>query len=169
MSGDPNPNPVTIPRALLEEIFRHARAAFPAECCGWLAGPRDNNTVTVARPCTNSQSEGEHPNAAARDRGAETAYVIAGADLLAMNRALDGPEPPLVIYHSHPNGRAYFSATDVAVATDPWGDGPMYPVQQLVVGIDAHRVTEAKLFAWDPSTRSFTHVATFDGEREKQP
>ena len=131
----------------LAAIYEHARAAFPAECCGFLVGPRDAEGVTRARPCRNAQEEGgHHPTAAAR--GAETAYVIAGEDLLALVRSLDGPEPAKVIYHSHPNGRAYFSATDQAVATDPWGDGPMYPCRQMVVGLDAERVVEAALFEW---------------------
>jgi [CysO sulfur-carrier protein]-S-L-cysteine hydrolase len=159
MSG--RPDAVAIPHAILAEVFRHARAAFPAECCGWLAGRRAAAAVTRARPCRNAQPDGDHPTAA--DRGAETAYVIAGEDLLELARALDGPEPPQVIYHSHPNGHAYFSATDAKVATDPWGEGPMYPVQQLVVGIDAARVIEAKLFAWDDAERGFIEVARFEG------
>jgi proteasome lid subunit RPN8/RPN11 len=55
---------------------------------------------------------------------------------LTLNRSLSSPRPALVIYHSHPNGRAYFSATDQEVATSPWGDGPAYPVQHLVIGIN---------------------------------
>lgn len=138
----------------LLEIFRHAREAFPAECCGWV-------TKRGVRRCRNAQDDGEHPTAA--DRTAETAYVIAGEDLLALNRAFKSDDPPIAIYHSHPNGRAYFSATDQAVATDPWGEGPMYPVQQLVVGIDGTRVVEAALFAWSDEARKFVEVGRFDG------
>src|SRR5262245_34109905 len=122
-----------------EAVFAEARAAFPHECCGWI-------TDEGVRPCRNAQSAGEHPTQAAR--GAESAYVIAGQDLIEFNRAFDGPAPPRVIYHSHPNGRAYFSSTDRDVARSPWGDGPAYPVQQLVVGLDEHRVVESALFEW---------------------
>ena len=160
MSGDAT-TPVAIPTELLAEVYRHARAAFPAECCGWLAGPKGGGAATRVRPCENAYDPSAHPSAP--DRTAETAYVIAGAELLELGRTLDGPEPPLVIYHSHPNGRAYFSATDRAVAIDPWGDGPMYPVQQLVVGIDASRVVEAKLFAWDAAARDFVALAELPG------
>jgi [CysO sulfur-carrier protein]-S-L-cysteine hydrolase len=159
MSG--RPAPVAIPDDVLEAVYRHARAAFPAECCGWLVGAREGDAVHRARPCRNAHEEGGHPTAA--DRGAETAYVIAGDELLELARTLDGPEPPRVIYHSHPNGRAYFSETDHAVAADPWGEGPAYPVQQLVVGIDAERVVEAKLFAWDDGARGFVEIASFPG------
>ena len=162
MSGEPVIQPVAIERALLRRVFAEARRAFPAECCGWLLGPRSEARADALRPCANVQAEGEHPTAA--DRSAETAYVIAGADLLELARTLDGERPPLVIYHSHPNGRAYFSDTDRQVATSPWGDGPAYPVQQLVVGIDAERVTEAALFAWSDAAGDFVEIARYPGE-----
>jgi [CysO sulfur-carrier protein]-S-L-cysteine hydrolase len=160
MSG----RPIEIPAAVLEEIYAHARREFPAECCGFLVGPRDGDTVTRARPCRNAQAAGDHPTA--RERGAETAYVIAGEDLLALARSFDGPEPARVIYHSHPNGRAYFSAVDAEVAASPWGDGPMYPVQQLVVGLTRDGVVEAKLFDWDEERQEFCEVAGFGGDVE---
>ena len=68
--------------------------------------------------------------------------------------------PAKVIFHSHPNGRAYFSPTDREVATSPWGDGPSYPVQQLVVGITEKRVEEAALFAWSDDEEGFVQIAT---------
>ena len=166
MSGKPEPErglePVAIARALLEQVFAEARRVFPAECCGWLAGPRGSHRAETLRPCENVQSAGEHPTAA--DRSAETAYVIAGADLLELARELDRERPPLVIYHSHPNGRAYLSDTDREVATSPWGDGPAYPVQQLVVGIDGERVTEAAIFAWSDARGEFVQLARYAGE-----
>lgn len=151
----------TIPEGILNEIYRHAREEFPNECCGWLRGPRDGDTASRVRRATNAYAPATHPTAS--DRTAETAYVIDGDDLLELNRTLDGEEPPLVIYHSHPNGRAYFSETDRRVATDPWGDGPAYPVKQLVVGIDANRVVEARLFEWEDSVKRFEPVAEFPG------
>lgn len=144
-------------------VYREARAAFPAECCGWLTGPPGGAVASAVRPCVNAQSAGDHPTAA--DRGAETAYVIAGSDLLELSRSFDADAVARarVIYHSHPNGRAYLSATDREVATSPWGDGPTYPVQQLVVGIDADRVNEAALFAWSSRAAGFVEIVRFAG------
>ena len=150
-----------IPKGVLDEIYRHARETFPNECCGWLIGPRDGDEVARARRAANAYDPLTHPTAS--DRTSETAYVIDGADLLELNRSLDDAEPPLVIYHSHPNGRAYFSETDRRVATDPWGDGPAYPVRQLVIGIDAERVVEARLFEWSDDEGGFVEVGTFEG------
>ena len=152
---------MNIPEYILTEIFSHARAEFPNECCGWMTGPKDGDRVTGVRRATNAYDPDSHPTA--HDRSAETAYVIDGNDLLELNRTLDGDEPPRVIYHSHPNGRAYFSETDRRVATDPWGDGPAYPVKQLVIGIDANCVVEARLFDWDDSEKGFVEVESFPG------
>ena len=150
-----------IPQHILKDIYKHAREDFPNECCGWLTGPKTGDEAVHVRRAANAYDPGSHPTAS--DRTAETAYVIDGEDLLELNRALDGESPPLVIYHSHPNGRAYFSETDRRVATDPWGDGPAYPVKQLVIGIDADRVVEARLFEWDDSAKDFVEVDKFSG------
>lgn len=155
------PHPAEIPRRVLEEVYREARRAFPAECCGWLAGPRDAGAVSTLRPCRNDQASGTHPTAP--DRPPETAYVFTGAELLEFNRSLDGNTPPRVVYHSHPNGRAYFSYTDREIAASPWGDGPAYPVQQLVVGLNERRVVEAALFAWSDDAGGFVEVARYPG------
>ena len=156
------PTPITIPQNILETVYREARASFPYECCGWLVGPRDGGAVEAVRRCDNVQTAGGHPIAA--ERGAETAYVFGAADLLELNRTLDGDNPPRIIYHSHPNGQAYFSPTDQQVARDPWGEGPAYPVQQLVVGLDGERVVEAVLFDWSGEEGQFVAIDSFPGK-----
>ena len=113
------------------------------------------------RPATNAYEPETHPTA--KDRTAETAFVISDSDLLDLNRTLDDDVRPRIIYHSHPNGRAYFSETDRANASDPWGGGPAYPVQQIVVGIDGQRVVEARQFAWDAEAGDFVEIAEFEG------
>ena len=150
-----------IPAEVLAEVYREARRAFPFECCGWLAGPADSPIADVVRSCENAQDSGTHPTQA--ERSAERAYVITGSDLLALNHSLDSDTPAKVIYHSHPNGGAYFSPTDREVATSPWGDGPAYPVQQLVVGITETRVEEAALFAWSDEEGGFAEIARYAG------
>lgn len=158
---DPKPTPTAIPRGILEDAYREARRSFPAECCGWLAGTSDGAAVTAVRQCVNAQADGGHPTTP--ERGAEVAYVIAGDDLMALTRSFDGESPALVIYHSHPNGQAYLSPTDREVATSPWGDGPAYPVQQLVIGVDGEKVTEAVLFAWSDDEGGFVEIARYEG------
>jgi [CysO sulfur-carrier protein]-S-L-cysteine hydrolase len=144
--------PIAIPDALRAQIYAHARAAFPAECCGYLTGPAASPTVDTAVACRNAQPDGGHPTHP--HRGPDTGFVIAGAELLAFARSFDGPRPARVVYHSHPNGRAYFSDVDQDLAR-----GPAYPVQHLVVGVTARGVTEAAQLAWSPAGGAYVEVA----------
>lgn len=147
--------PIAIPPYVLATIYEHARAAFPDECCGYLVGPRGAAVVDGAVLCRNAQRDGEHPTVP--DRDADTGFVIGGRELLAFARSLDGDRPARVVYHSHTNGRAYFSAVDREVAASP--SGPHYPVQHLVVGVTADGPTEAAQFAWSDEAREFVEVA----------
>lgn len=149
------PSAIAIPEPVLAAIYAHARATFPAECCGYLVGPRDGAAVDTAVACRNAQDDGEHPTAP--ERGADTGFVIAGAELFAFARTLDTSRPARVVYHSHTNGRAYFSAVDRDVAAS--AAGPHYPVQHLVVGITAQGITEAAQFAWSDADADFVEVA----------
>lgn len=142
---------IAIPEALREAVYAHARRAFPAECCGYLVGPAGGDRVDAVVPCRNAQPDGVHPTEPAR--GAETGFVIAGAELLAFARSFDGPAPARVVYHSHTNGRAYFSDVDQALAA-----GPAYPVEHVVVGVTGAGVREAAQFAWSAAARAYVEI-----------
>lgn len=150
--------PIAIPPGVREAIYAHAIAAFPDECCGYLVGAAPG-AVDAAVACRNAQADGEHP--IAPERGADTGFVIAGADLLGFARSFDTARPARVVYHSHTNGRAYFSAVDRAMAATP--AGPAYPVQHVVVGVTGGRITEAAQFAWSDAARDFVEVARWSG------
>jgi proteasome lid subunit RPN8/RPN11 len=143
---------IAIPPEVRARIYAHAIAAYPAECCGYLTGRRGEDRVDTAVACRNAQLDGDHPIAPAR--GAETGFVIAGAELLAFARSFDSDHPARIVYHSHTNGRAYFSDIDRAVAA-----GPTYPVQHLVIGVLDGAVTEAAQFAWSDSERDHVQIA----------
>lgn len=161
--GDPAPAlAIEVPPALRGQIYAHARRCFPAECCGYLRG-----SATVADEvveCRNAHADGHHPTTP--ERGEDSAFVIAGRELIVFARSFDDPRPARVVYHSHTNGRAYFSAVDREVATAPaaGGRGPTYPVQHLVVGLDDARVIEAAQFAWDTTAREWIEVARWSVE-----
>ncbi|HEY5920328.1 MAG TPA: Mov34/MPN/PAD-1 family protein [Kofleriaceae bacterium] len=146
---------IAIPKFVLATIYDHARATFPDECCGYLVGSQDGASVDAAVLCENAQRDGDHPTHP--DRGADTGFVIAGAELLAFARSFGGDRPARVVYHSHTNGRAYFSEVDRGVAASP--EGPHYPVQHLVIGVTAEGLTEAAQFAWSDEVRDFVELA----------
>jgi [CysO sulfur-carrier protein]-S-L-cysteine hydrolase len=147
--------PIAIPKFVLETVYDHARATFPDECCGYLIGPRDAAAVDGAVLCRNAQQDGEHPTAP--DRDADTGFVIAGGELFTFAKSFAGERPARVVYHSHTNGRAYFSEVDRDVAAS--AAGPHYPVQHLVVGVTAEGLTEAAQFAWSDEVRDFVELA----------
>jgi adenylyltransferase/sulfurtransferase len=140
---------IAIPSSLRAEIYAHAQSTFPDECCGYLTGASGVDTVVA---CRNAQRDGDHPTEPTR--GADTGFVIAGAELLAFAKSFDGPAPARIVYHSHTHGRAYFSDVDRTLA-----NGPAYPVQHLVVGVSADGVTEAAQFAWSDEARDHVEVA----------
>src|ERR1043165_8566855 len=127
------PAAVSIPDAMLAQIYRYARMAFPVECCGYLRGRGTSADELVA--CTNLEPVKPERN-----------FAIDGDELIAFARTFRTPRPALVIYHSHTNGRAYFSETDRAQSATPDGTGPHYDCQHLVVGVTATGVTEAAQF-----------------------
>ena len=140
-----------VPSALLAEVLAHARAAYPEECCGWLAGPRGEDRLTEVRCCANAQGPA-HPLAPGRGRG--SAFLLSGADLLALCRALDGDAPPRVLYHSHPDGEARMSPIDRAAALAPDG-APLYPLAHLVVAVAEGGQASARLWLWDGARGDF--------------
>jgi [CysO sulfur-carrier protein]-S-L-cysteine hydrolase len=171
--------PIAIPDELLAAIYAHAIAAFPDECCGYLVGAAPD-AVDAVVPCRNAQAGGP---AIAIERGADTSFAIAGDELWRFARSFDGDRPARIVYHSHTNGRAYFSSLDREMAA-----GPAYPVQHVVVGVArgaerdgggrgdsgdgggrggersgdggavAH-VTEVAQFAWSAAARDHVEVA----------
>jgi proteasome lid subunit RPN8/RPN11 len=143
--------PVAIPSDVLAAIYAHALAAFPDECCGYLVGASPH-AVDAQVACRNAQIDGGHP--LAPERGADTGFVIAGDELLRFARSFDGARPARVVYHSHTNGRAYFSTVDRQMAA-----GPAYPVQHIVVGVAAGVVSEAAQFAWSAAAGDYVEIA----------
>ena len=148
----PEPSAIAIPGDVRAAMYAHARAAFPAECCGYLVGPAAAAAVDAAVACRNAQADGAHP--IAPERGDDTGFVIAGAELFHFARGFDTDRPPRVIYHSHTNGRAYLSTIDRALA-----DGPAYPVQHVVIGVTADALTEVAQFAWSAAAAAYVEVA----------
>jgi len=137
---------IAIPPPALERIYTHARESFPDECCGYLVGDPIDEVVR----CRNAQDDGEiNP-----DRSADRGFVIAGRELFVFAKSFESSRPARVVYHSHTNGRAYFSDTDRRMARDA-----MYPVQHLVVALTGDALVEAAQFAWSADVADFVEIA----------
>ena len=146
--------PLTLERAALAEIFAHARATHPKECCGAVI---EKDGHDVVRRFTNVQDRLHAEDPAANPRGAETAYAPEPSELLAAIRAGEAPGACLkVFYHSHTRVGAYFSGEDRARAL--FGDEPAYPEVTCVVVSDSRTREEARAFRWDEAARDFVEV-----------
>lgn len=105
--------PLTLPRALYDELLEEARRALPNECCGLLAG-RGRKVTRLFR--------------AANALASPTAYEIRPRELFALFRRMREEKLELVgIYHSHPTGenlpsgrdreRAYYPETPYVIVS----------------------------------------------------
>ncbi len=113
----------------LDQIYAHAKAEFPEECCGIILSDGAREFV---RKCRNVQNErhAEAPEMYPRD--ARTAYLIDPNDLIRVHKEAETENQPIkAFYHSHPNHDAYFSEKDKADAM-AW-DEPMYPDAAYIV------------------------------------
>jgi proteasome lid subunit RPN8/RPN11 len=85
---------ITLLRAHVEEMYAHARAAAPLECCGLIGG---------AGETWRAENVYRLRNAAADPR---IAYEAAPEELFAAQRSMrERGEQLLAIYHSHPRSR----------------------------------------------------------------
>lgn len=149
-----------IPGEILARIYAHAREGYPEEVCGLLIGPRAEPRVDEARSCENVQNRRHAEDPAAYPRTAREAYLLSDADTFLVARSQDGERPVKVIYHSHVDHGAYFSATDRAAATFD-GEPAYRGMEYLVVDARADGIGGAKLFAWDEARGDFVLTAEF--------
>lgn len=124
----------------LRQIYRHAGSAYPQECCGFVY--RDG-TVHQAR---NMQDELHRLDPQRFARTSASGYTLSVADTVLLNASMAGPNPVTVLYHSHPDVGAYFSEEDRAKAL--FAGQPVWPVNHLVVDVQAGQARSAKLFVW---------------------
>ncbi len=115
---------IVIPSQQLRQIVDAAEAAYPNEGCGLLVGHRKpNGTVEVTRVHA-SANLGKAP-----DR-----FEIDPRLWVDLSRALGkGPQQVVGLYHSHPNGPAQPSATDLGAA---WGEELVWIIVAVSGGDD---------------------------------
>ena len=148
---------VSIGRDSFAAITAQAEREYPYECCGFVIG---DATIEEVRPIANIQNEKHVANPGAHPRDARTAYLMEPRQQLAVLNEIDRRGLELkIVYHSHPDHDAYFSATDrrQACAFDP--DEPDYPdTAYVVLSIKQGKFSRAAAFLWDNATRDFAEA-----------
>jgi proteasome lid subunit RPN8/RPN11 len=148
---------VTIRRDNFAAIKAQAEKEYPYECCGFVIG---DSTVEELRPIRNIQNDQHAADPIAHPRDARTAYLMEPREQLAVLNETDRRGLALkIVYHSHPDHDAYFSATDrrQACAFDP--EFPDYPdTAYVVMSIRNGRFARAAAFVWDDGARDFVET-----------
>jgi len=148
----------SIRRASMDAIVAQGEREFPYECCGFIIG--DGNAVEEVRPIANIQNAMQAKDPGAFPRDARTAFLMEPKEHLAVMNEVDDRKLELrVVYHSHPDHDAYFSATDRAQACSFDPAEPDYPdTVYIVMSIRAGKFARAAAFAWDFGKKEFGEI-----------
>jgi [CysO sulfur-carrier protein]-S-L-cysteine hydrolase len=147
----------SITRASLDAIVAQAEREFPYECCGFIIG---DGALEEVRPIANIQNLKHAENPVAFPRDARTAFLMDPKEHLAVLNEIDRRKLKLlVVYHSHPDHDAYFSATDRAQACSFDAAEPDYPdTVYLVMSIRGGKFARAAAFGWDAGAKEFAEI-----------
>jgi len=141
----------------MDGMIAQAEREFPFECCGFIIG---DSTTEEVRPITNIQNRKHAEDPAAFPRDARTAFLMEPREHLAVMNEVDRRKLELrVVYHSHPDHDAYFSATDRAQACSFDPSEPDYPdTIYIVMSIRSGKFVNAAAFTWDSVKKEFAEV-----------
>lgn len=137
---------LVVPAAVLAVVVAHARAVFPAEAVGYLAGA--GNVVSHFFPIRN-------------ELASPTAFRTDPRDALAAHKAMRAAGVELLaVAHSHPTTEAVPSRHDLS--GNPYGDAVVW----LIVGLAA---AEPDVRAWRLTETDFIPVRVVVSDASGSP
>lgn len=156
MSGEPwTKGNLRIGAELLAAIEAHARECYPSECCGLVSGPAADPSLLDR--ALREANEADKYHALDPERFPRTSRTYFKINELRAARAFDAGaaqgQPIKVIYHSHCDAGAYFSAEDAATFAS--GARLMWPCAFLVVSVVEGETVDRKLWVHVPGTDEF--------------
>jgi proteasome lid subunit RPN8/RPN11 len=147
-----------VARSVLAEVDDEARKAYgrDEESCGFLVGPlAEPRRIDGIVPMVNRANGLHKLDPEQYPRTGRTYFDIDSMKFeKAIARQAAEARPVKVLYHSHLDVGAYFSATDAEVAKMGRGQPP-WDLAYLVTSVRSGHVDDRKLFVWNPSTASF--------------
>lgn len=133
-------------RAVLEAIEAHAKECYPSEACGFAMGPASE--PALLDESAREVNEADKYHALDPERFPRTSRTYFKINELRAARAFEAGEksgrPIKVIYHSHCDAGAYFSAEDAATFASQ--GQLMWPCAFLVVSVVGGEVRDRKLW-----------------------
>ena len=157
MSGEPAwiRGELVIERGVLDAIQAHALETYPSESCGFIAGPLGEPALLTTSTRQENEADKFHKlDPVTFPRTSRTYFKI---NELKAARAFEAGErdgaPIKVIYHSHCDAGAYFSAEDAATFAS--AGQLMWPCAFIVVSVMHGQLNETKLWVHVPGTNDF--------------
>jgi proteasome lid subunit RPN8/RPN11 len=149
---------LVIAKSVLDQVSEEARRAYAREeeSCGFLVGPASHGRrVDGVVPMVNRANALHRLDPEQYPRTGRMYFDIDSMKFEAAIRRGDAEGRPVkVLYHSHLDVGAYFSATDAEVAKMGQGEPP-WDLAYLVTSVRGGHVDDRKLFIWDPVKREF--------------
>ncbi len=158
MSGDDRgwiSGQLTISTEVMAAIQAHAIECYPSESCGFVSGPVGEIGLLDASVREDNEADKYHKlDPETFPRTSTTYFKI---NELRAARAFDegaaSGQPIKVIYHSHCDAGAYFSAEDAATfASD---NTLMWPCAFIVVSVMDGKLADTKLWVHTPGSNDF--------------
>lgn len=135
--------------AALDVILAHASAEYPNEACGFVVRDADGGLRAV--PTRNLQDRYHAIDPETYPRTSRTAFKL---DERVIVREEDAGHPLQIIFHTHCEAGAYFSAEDARAAA-PGGE-PIFPdAGHLVLSVMGGEVRALALFRFDAASGRF--------------
>jgi proteasome lid subunit RPN8/RPN11 len=163
---------LVILQIVLDAVEEEARRAYACdeESCGFLVGPAaDARWVDEIVPMVNRANALHTLDPESYPRTGRTYFDIDSMKFeAAIRRGEAHGRPVKVLYHSHLDAGAYFSATDAEVAKMGQGEPP-WDLAYLVTSVRGGQVDDRKLFIWDPEAGSFIETRVDVGEGHATP
>jgi proteasome lid subunit RPN8/RPN11 len=149
---------LVIARRVLDQVDDEARRAYARdeESCGFLVGPAsDARGIDGIVPMFNRANALHRLDPESYPRTGRMYFDIDSMKFeAAIGRGEAEGRPVKVLYHSHLDAGAYFSATDAEVAKMGQG-APPWDLAYLVTSVRGGNVDDRKLFVWDPAAGDF--------------
>jgi proteasome lid subunit RPN8/RPN11 len=152
---------LVIAKSVLDHVSEEARRAYgrDEESCGFLVGPSgDGRRIDGIVPMVNRANALHRLDPEQYPRTGRTYFDIDSMKFEGAIRRGDAEGRPVkVLYHSHLDVGAYFSATDAEVAKMGQGEPP-WDLAYLVTSVRGGQVDDRKLFVWDPAQKTFVET-----------
>jgi proteasome lid subunit RPN8/RPN11 len=149
---------LVIGRSVLDQIDEEARRAYvrDEESCGFLVGPAsDPHAIDGIVPMVNRANALHRLDPESYPRTGRMYFDIDSMKFeAAIGRGQAEGRPVKVLYHSHLDAGAYFSATDAEVAKMGQGEPP-WDLAYLVTSVVGGRADDRKLYVWEPGSGTF--------------